>query len=236
MLNFILRPAELDDLPRCLEIDASYVTSYVWQMEERFENPDTYGDFAPTEANPRPRPKILGKSPSPTPDEYRVSFRPSRLPRPLAVPPRMNEQSLLNEWKKTDYLLVAESIPGEADLGMPGSLPQPPGEPVFPNPELIGYIGLRLDRERHLAWISSGGVQINYRRKGVGHKLWQEARMWADRNRLRSILVELDTKNYPAIQFFQKHNFFFCGYNSAYYPNREIAVFLGCRLEPIIQP
>lgn len=232
-LNYHIRLAQLDDLPRCLEIDAGYITHYVWQMEERFQNPDGYAQSSSGELAVRS--KILGKVPSPTPDEYHISFRPSRLPRPLSVPPRLNDQTLLSTWRDTDYLLVAETIPGEADLGLSDFPDQPlasePVAPIFPEPELIGYIGLHLDRERHLGWLTSYAVQPVYRRKGVGLSLYQEARKWADRHRLRAMMVELETKNYPALQFFQQNNFFLCGYNSAYYLNRDIALFFACRLE-----
>ncbi|MEI6043095.1 MAG: GNAT family N-acetyltransferase [Chloroflexota bacterium] len=222
MLNFKLRTAELPDLAHCLEIDASYITTHVWQMEERFER------VTPEEPSPRranlthkSRSKIVGKPPSPRPEEFRISLRPSRLPHPLAVPAPLDEQQLLTEWKKTDFLLVAETAAEEA--------PSETGADM--QPEIIGYIGLSVDVPRHLAWISSQAVQLDYRRQGVGRALLIEALHWADRNRLRSIMIELQTKNYPAIQFIQKNSFFFCGYNSVYYPTREIALFFGLRLE-----
>ncbi len=231
MLNFTLRPAELDDLSGCLALDGGYITNYVWQMEEQVGSFDSFGVAGTNET--RPRPKILGKSSSPTPDEYRIAFRPSRLPRPLAVPSPFNEQDLLNNWKKTDYLLVAENIPGEADLGHHESQATNAGnplEPDFPVARIIGYIGLQVDSMRHVAWLSSYVVQPNFRRKGVGQSLYREARAWAERHRLRALMVELETKNYPALQFFQQQGFFFCGYNSAYYANRQLALFFGCKL------
>ncbi len=221
MLNYSLRAAELPDLAYCLEIDASYITSHVWQFEERFERTEAELPEAPP--LPKSRSKIVGKNPPVSPEEFRVMLRPSRLPRPLAVPAPLTEPELLAIWKKTDFLLIAETTP-QTSLSETG-------EEIKISSEIIGYIGLTLDSARHIAWVSSQAVQPNYRRQGVGKALLAEALRFADRNRLRSVMVELQTKNYPAIQFLQKNRFFFCGYNSAYHSTREIALFFGLRLE-----
>lgn len=222
MVNYKLRAAELPDLAHCLEIDSSYLTTHVWQMEERFERLDEI-DLLPDQPLAKGRSKIVGKETPPGPEEFRITFRPSRLPRHLAVPAPLNEQQLLAEWKKTDFLMVAETLPLITTIET--------GEELRTEPEIIGYIGIAVDLPRHLAWISTFAVQLDFRRQGIGGAMLEEAERWCDRNRLRSIMIELQTKNYPAIQFFQKNSFFFCGYNSAYYPTREIALFFGLRLE-----
>lgn len=224
MLNFKVRAAELPDLARCLEIDASYITGQVWQMEQHLEQTEP-AEPAPSRRPPpsKGRAKIVGKTPPRAPAEFRMVLRPSRLPHPLAVPAPLNEQELLAEWKKTDLLLVAETA---AESVFTDS-----GEELLTASEIIGYIGLTVDGPRHLAWVSTQAVQIDFRRQGVGNSLMAEALAWADRNRLRSVMAEVQTKNYPAIQFLQKNRFFFCGYNSVYYPTREIALFFGLRLE-----
>jgi hypothetical protein len=53
--------------------------------------------------------------------------------------------------------------------------------------------------------------------------------LWARKEKLRRLLVAVQTKNYPAIQFFIKSGFAFCGYNDRYYPNRDIALFFTLR-------
>jgi ribosomal protein S18 acetylase RimI-like enzyme len=52
-----------------------------------------------------------------------------------------------------------------------------------------------------------------------------EARKWARKRGLRSIQAEATTKNYPALCFYQKLGFQFCGYNDSYYANQDIALF-----------
>ncbi len=224
MLKYRLRPAELPDLAQCLEIDASYVTNHVWQLEERFERVDKEAPLVRASSNPGP--KIVGKSSSSGPDEFHISFRPTRLPRTLAVPSPLSEEQLLTQWKQTDFLILAETLPEEVvNLA---------GEEQRVQAEILGYIGLHLNSDRHLTWITSLAVNLNYRRQGIGKALLAEALEWADRNRLRSVMVEIQTKNYPAINFLQKNNFFFCGYNTAYYVHREIALFFGRRLERLV--
>ncbi len=231
MINYRVRLAELGDLARCVEIDASYITTYVWQVQEGFDEPET----EPVEPVGRVRPRIMGKTEGGGPPTFRLELSPSRLPRPLAIPAPLNDQELLAEWKKTDHLLIAETVEAEPD---PDSLEKEEGE-VMPllapdparQPDILGYLGLRVDGARHIAWITTGAVQLDYRRQGIGGQLLAEAQRWADRYRLRSLMIELATKNYPAISFLQKQGFFLCGYNSAYYPTREIALFFGRRLE-----
>lgn len=241
MQKFRVRPAELADLPRCLDIDAGYVTRHVWQMQETFEEPQEPDDedLGPGMGSGRSRNQILGKSLTINLPVFQMSLNPSRLPRPLAVSAPLNDQQLLGEWKKTDLLLVAESVDIETHQAiLMYEVPEPTvdeeGQPVLYHPappDILGYIGVSVDRTRHLAWITTHAVQLDFRRQGVGSELLTEARNWADRHRMRSLLVELEIKNYPAISYFQKNDFFFCGYNNAFYATREIALFFGKRLE-----
>lgn len=220
-LTYRLRAAELDDLPLCLEIDSGYVTTHVWQMTENFNDHTDYQEEAESQPS-KARSQLVGKPDKRQLPSYKVEFVPSRLPRPLAMPSPWSDQYLLSEWKRTDFLLVAEAYD-------PEHLPQTGTEQT--HKELIGYVGLTVDGPRHIAWVTSASIQMEYRRRGIGTALFTEARRWADRYRLRSIMVELQTKNYPAIAFCQQHGFFFCGYNSSYYANREIALFFAVRLE-----
>jgi ribosomal protein S18 acetylase RimI-like enzyme len=188
-------------------------------MNEQYVDENEFSDELDPPTGKR-RTQIVGKQEKRPAISYQIGFRPSRLPRPLAVPSPWSEQYLLSEWKLTDFLVVAEAY----DTDNPTPDPETPGD-------IIGYIGLRVDGPRHVAWITSGGVQLDFRRHGIGTELLKEARRWADRFRLRSIMLELQTKNYPAIEFCQKSGFFFCGYNNAYYANRDVALFFALRLD-----
>jgi ribosomal protein S18 acetylase RimI-like enzyme len=43
-------------------------------------------------------------------------------------------------------------------------------------------------------------------------------------------MLETQTKNHPAICFYRKHGFVFCGFNDRYYTNQDIALFFAQNL------
>ena len=57
--------------------------------------------------------------------------------------------------------------------------------------------------------------------------LLKAAHRWAMEHNLKQLMLETQTKNYPAISLAQKQGFHFCGYNERYYPNGDIALFFS---------
>ena len=43
-------------------------------------------------------------------------------------------------------------------------------------------------------------------------------------------MLDTPTKDYPAICFYQKHGFAFCGFNDQLYPNHDIALLFALSL------
>lgn len=76
----LIRPAHEDDLTACAQLDLTYETDYVWQMDVR----DDAGAIA-------------------------VSFRTVRLPRPMRVIPPHSTESVALAFAERDYFLVAET-------------------------------------------------------------------------------------------------------------------------------
>jgi len=70
-------------------------------------------------------------------------------------------------------------------------------------------------------------VDRRYRRQGIGTALMRYARQWAWEQQLQSVVVETTTKNYPALCFYEKLGFEFCGYHDHYYPNQDITLFFA---------
>jgi GNAT superfamily N-acetyltransferase len=66
---------------------------------------------------------------------------------------------------------------------------------------------------------------------GVGSVLLAAALQWARANGLLRVVLETQSKNYPAICFAQKHGLVYCGYNDRYYPNQDVALFFGANLK-----
>ena len=65
------------------------------------------------------------------------------------------------------------------------------------------------------------------RLKGIGTALVLAAQNWSMQRMNRRITMEIPSKNYPAIKLAMKLGFEFSGYNDAYYPNKDIALFFS---------
>ncbi len=171
----IIRPAELTDLKACLEIDHSYVTNHVWQMEE----------------SERAR-------------EVTVIFRTAKLPRSMRVKYPKNYDNLLESWRRGECFLVAE------ESGV-----------------VYGYLDMSAQSWHLTAWVNNLAVAQAHRRHGIGTALLKKATDWSRQRGLRRLMLEIQTKNYPAICFCQKNGLAFCGFNDRYYTNQDIALFFA---------
>ncbi|MBC7223194.1 MAG: GNAT family N-acetyltransferase [Anaerolineae bacterium] len=170
-----IRPAQLEDLPACAQLDGSYQTDWVWQMEAHSHGAET-----------------------------RVAFRPMRLPRTLTVPYPLDEIVLEWDWRHEECFLVAEE-----------------------DDEILGCLDMRIQPWERLGWIYHLVVDRSHRRRGLGTALLRAGMEWAREEGLRSVMLQVATKNYPAIQFAQRRGFTFCGYSDLYFASRDIALFFA---------
>jgi GNAT superfamily N-acetyltransferase len=137
-----------------------------------------------------------------------VTFRNVRLPRSVRASPPRDPRLLVEAWGSRVCFLVAEE----------GGV-------------LKGYLNLTLAPVAGVGWIADLGVERRFRRTGVGTVLLAGALQWARQNQLQRVVLETQSKNYPAICFAQKHGLVYCGYNDRYYPNQDVAVFFGANLK-----
>lgn len=175
-----VRPAWPKDLKSCSDLDASYTTDRVWQMETREDN-----------------------------GALTASFREARLPREVRVDYPRQGDDLLAGWKRRDGFLVAVE-----------------------DSHVVGYVALTTEQEHGIARIGDLVVDLPWRRRGVGTMLLHEAAAWGGENGLVRLVLEVQTKNYPAIRFCQSRGLSFCGYNDHYWPGQDIALFFGQSLRP----
>jgi GNAT superfamily N-acetyltransferase len=77
------------------------------------------------------------------------------------------------------------------------------------------------------AWVEDLVVDRLLRRQGIGTILVGAAQDWCARKGLHRITLEMQPKNYPAIQFATKLGFEFSGYNDQFYRDQEIAIFFS---------
>jgi len=137
-----------------------------------------------------------------------VTFRNVRLPRSVRASPPRDPRHLIEAWNTRVCFLAAE----EAGV-------------------LKGYVNLTLAPVPGVGWIADLGVERRFRRTGVGTVLLTAALHWARQNHLQRVVLETQSKNYPAICFAQKNGLVYCGYNDRYYPNQDVAVFFGANLK-----
>jgi len=132
-----------------------------------------------------------------------IRFDTVRLPRPMQVEyPRLPDE-LLEHWQQDGCFLVVRND----------------------DDETIGFVDAQPQFGQNILWVFNLVVDKKYRRQGVGTLLIKSVRQWAMEYNLYKMMLEVQTKNYPAISFAQKLGFKFCGYNERYYANRDIALF-----------
>ncbi len=146
-----------------------------------------------------------------------MTFRTVRLPRSMHVAYPRSRDQFVASWKRCDGFLVA--LQPETPTGGP-----------MQSMDIIGYVALTAHAAEGAVWICDLVVEREHRRHGVGTALLNAALEWAKSRSLRQVLVEVQTKNYPAICMCEKLGFVFCGFNDHYYANQDIAVFFARNL------
>ena len=174
-----VRLAGVADLKVLCDMDLSYVTDHVWQMQVH-QNP--YG--------------------------VEVRFDTVRLPRPMKVDYPRHPDEFLPNWRQGECFLVAVD-----DENRP-----------------IAFLDMTARSSLGVGWIRNLGVEASHRRRGLATNLLRAARQWALEQELNKIVLDAQTKNYPAIRFAQKQGFAFCGYNDRYYRNGDIGLFFAMSL------
>ena len=144
----------------------------------------------------------------PSVGQVQVTFRSVKLPRPMRVTFAREAAQLTSAWERRVCFLVAEQ-----------------------DGVLKGYLNLVLAPAAETAWIADCAVDRKYRRGGVASVLLAAGAQWSRANRLKRLVAEMQSKNYPAICFAQKHGLVFSGYNDRYYPNQDVALFFGMTLK-----
>ena len=134
--------------------------------------------------------------------EVKATFRQVRLPRAVRVEYPRSSHSLELDWAQRSGILVA-LLAGQS----------------------VGYVGLSLGRAPYTAWMTDLVVDRPVRNQGIGTGLALAATEWAASMNCRNLVLEMQPKNYPAIQFASRLGFEFCGYNDLYYANHEIGIF-----------
>lgn len=137
--------------------------------------------------------------------EISVRFREVRLPRPVKVDYPRSFKSLVDNWTQRSGLLVA-----------------------LYQEKIVGYVSLLKNLAPNATWMTDLVVSKPLRRQGIGSALILAAQEWVihqtDNNK---IVIELQPKNYPAINLSQKLGYDFSGYDDHHFTNSDIAIFFS---------
>jgi len=133
-----------------------------------------------------------------------VSFREVRLPRTARLQYPRSPAALLQEWTYRSAVLVAllEGIP-------------------------VGYLTLSEQIAPSTAWVLDLVVDAPHRRQGIASALLLAAESWALPRGLRKVVLEMSSKNVPAIHLAMKSGYEFSGFHDRYYANQDIALFFS---------
>jgi len=93
--------------------------------------------------------------------------------------------------------------------------------------EAVAYVRFTDKIIPHAVWITDLVVGRPLRRQGLAHKLIGAVEAWGVQHELRRAVVEIQSKNQPAIRMILKMGFEFCGYNDQYYATRDVALFFA---------
>jgi GNAT superfamily N-acetyltransferase len=148
-------------------------------------------------------------------DGVMVHFRTVRLPRTVHVQYPRDRKAQLTSWHRRDCFLVAVAD----EKG-----------PQAESATVVGYLTLGESEWHKTAWVADLVIAPENRRKGLATQLLRAAALWARKAGLYRLIVETQTKNYPAIRFLERNGFSFCGYNDRYYANQDIGLFFSVDL------
>lgn len=169
-----VRLAVRADLEACLQIGGHCTSDHVWQLTQQ----EYQGQIT-------------------------LMLNEVRLPRAMQVPYPRTPEDIIEVWRSTDLLLVADA-----------------------GGRICGFVDARTENWHSTAHIANLIVADGYRRQGIGTKLLGAVVQWARSRRLQYVMGEAQAQNWPAICFFQKLGFEFAGFNDHYYRN-QVALFFA---------
>jgi ribosomal protein S18 acetylase RimI-like enzyme len=131
-------------------------------------------------------------------------FREVRLPRSISVAYPRNPFSLADDWTKRSMMYTA-----------------------LVDQTLVGYVSLIERGMDSAVYVTDLVVNAASRRQGAGSALLSAAQEWSVGRSYRRMILEMQSKNLPAIRMAQKFGCEFCGYNDQYYLTQDVVLFFG---------
>ena len=133
-----------------------------------------------------------------------TSFRRTRLPRRVLVPYPRQKEEIFKDIDQVDAFLVAV-------------LEQ----------RSVGYIKVLVEEDSGTVMISDLVVSAPMRRQGIASGLIYAAMDFTSFRQYFALMLEVQSKNDPAICMAKKLGLKYCGYRDLYFHNREMALFFS---------
>jgi GNAT superfamily N-acetyltransferase len=137
-----------------------------------------------------------------------AAFREVRLPRSTSISYPHDKYALADDWVRKSMMFTA----------LNGSDP-------------LGYVSMLERGTASSVWVTDLVVDAQARRQGVAGELLSAAQAWASERSHRRLVLEMQSKNVPAIRLAQKFGYEFCGYNDHYYLTQDVALFFAKSLK-----
>ncbi len=142
------------------------------------------------------------------PGQVTAMFREVRLPRSISVAYPRSPFALADDWTKRSMMYTA-----------------------LINQDIVGYVSLLERGMDSVVSVTDLAVNMAKRRQGVGSALLTAAQDWAAGRSHRHVILEMQSKNLPAIRLSQKFGYDFCGYNDQYYLTQDVVLFFSKALK-----
>lgn len=88
--------------------------------------------------------------------------------------------------------------------------------------KIVGVLDAAIEDWRRVLWIWNIMMDVSVRGQGIGRRLIENSIEWAERHRLRAVMLETQTNNVPACKFYAHMGFQLVGINEAFYTNYDI--------------
>jgi len=137
-------------------------------------------------------------------DATKIAFHRTRLPRQVFVPYPRGREEIFSDLLQTEAFLVAVL-----------------------DDRLVGYVKVVAEPTHKIARVSDLVVSASSRRKGIASGLLLAVLNLISYREFHALILEMQSKNDPAISMATKLGFRFCGFRDHYFPNNELALFFS---------
>jgi ribosomal protein S18 acetylase RimI-like enzyme len=137
-------------------------------------------------------------------DASKADFHRIRLPRRIFVPYPKSRDEIFRDYKKAEAFLVAEL-----------------------RDQPVGYSKVVAEPDSKVARVVDLVVSAPMRRQGIASGLIVAIMELINQRGYNTLILEMQSKNDPAIKMAAKLGFIFCGFREHYFPNQELAIFFS---------